>query len=224
MTNPKAFIFDLDGVITDTAEFHYQAWKQLAEELGIHIDREFNEQLKGISRMDSLDRILALDSSYQSLAAEEKEGLATKKNEHYKQLMQAITPEHILPGIKDFLDTIKSNKIEIALASASKNAPMILEQLQLSDYFRYIVDPAKLSNGKPDPEIFTTAADFLSVDYSECIGVEDAASGVQAINAASMFSVGVGDKEVLAAADMVVEDTTGLDFNKIIEAFRQARN
>lgn len=217
---PKAFIFDLDGVITDTAEYHYLAWKQLAEELGITIDRKFNEQLKGISRMDSLERILALKPSLQ-LSQEEKERLATKKNEHYKELIKNISPKDLLPGIKQLLDDIKEREIPIALASASKNAPVVIEQLGVGHYFAHIVDAAKVENGKPDPEIFIKAADFLGVPYEQCIGVEDAPAGVEAINRANMFSVGIGSKESLAHADYVVTDTAQLNFATIIEQYQK---
>jgi beta-phosphoglucomutase len=221
MTNyPKAFIFDLDGVITDTAEFHYLAWKQLADELGITIDQDFNEQLKGISRMESLERILALDPSKQSITSREKEELATKKNDHYKELIQSINSTNILPGIENLLKEIKANNLKIALGSASKNAPVVLELLGLTEYFDYIVDASKVTKGKPDPETFTTAADYLNLPYDACIGVEDAAAGVEAINKAAMFSVGVGEVKHLAEANYVVDDTSLLHFEEIIKRYR----
>lgn len=217
---PKAFIFDLDGVITDTAEYHFLAWKQLAAELGITIDREFNEQLKGISRMDSLERILALKPELE-FSQEEKERLATKKNEHYKELIQDISPKDLLPGIKELLANIEKQGIPMALASASKNAPMVIKQLEVEHYFEHVVDAAKVEKGKPDPEIFLKAADALGVPYEECIGVEDAPAGVEAVNSAGMFSVGVGSAESLSHADYVVEDTSGLVFDVIIEQYNK---
>lgn len=218
---PKAFIFDLDGVITDTAEYHFVAWKHLAQGLGIQIDREFNEELKGISRMESLDRILALSPDSGKYSQEDREELAVKKNEEYIQLIQSIGPEDILPGITELLTQIRIHKLKIGLASASKNAPMILQRLGLIDYFDYIVNPAALKKGKPDPEIFTTAADKLGVSSTECIGIEDASSGVEAINKANMFSVGVGSSTVLSAADYVVSQTSELHFDKIIEQYNR---
>ncbi|MUK89427.1 beta-phosphoglucomutase [Ornithinibacillus sp. L9] len=215
---PKLFIFDLDGVITDTAEFHYLAWKKLGEKLGVSIDRNFNEQLKGISRMESLERILALDPSL-SLSEEEKEILATDKNEYYKQLIETVNEEQTLPGVEVLLQTIKENNIKIALGSASKNASMVLEKLGLTNYFDYIVDAAKVKKGKPDPETFTTAADALSIAYPDCVGIEDAAAGVHAINDANMFSVGVGSMDHLAKANFVVHDTSKLDFEEIVQHF-----
>jgi beta-phosphoglucomutase len=221
---PKAFIYDLDGVITDTAEFHFLAWKKLAEELGILFDRQFNEQLKGINRMDSLDRILNLDPSLPPFSIEEKEELAARKNEYYLKLIEAINPSHILPGITALLAANKEANIKIALGSASKNAPAILEKLGLTGYFDYIVDASKVENGKPDPETFTTAADALEIAYSDCIGLEDSAAGIEALNKAEMFSVGVGDAAHLAHADYLVGDTSALIFGEIIEQYQKNRN
>jgi len=216
---PRLFIFDLDGVITDTAEFHYLAWKQLASELGITIDREFNEQLKGISRMDSLERILALNPSLKDMSLEEKERLAAKKNDHYLELIHGITPSHVLPGILDLLKEIKAHQILIALGSASKNAPMVLKFLEVTEYFDYVVDASKIKRGKPDPETFTVAADFFGIPYDKCIGVEDSQAGIEAINSAGMFSVGIGPRDSLSDAHYLVSTTAELDFKKIIEAY-----
>ena len=218
---PKAFIFDLDGVITDTSEYHFSAWKKLAEEIGIHIDRDFNEQLKGIGRMESLKRILALDISNEQRTTEEIEELATRKNMHYQELIQSINESNILPGIEALLIKIRENNIKIALGSASRNATFVLERLGLTQYFDYIVDAAKVSKGKPDPETFTTAADYLKLPYEVCVGIEDAASGIEALNKANMFSVGVGDKTFLAEADYIVSDTSHLEFTEIVKRYKQ---
>jgi beta-phosphoglucomutase len=217
---PKAFIFDLDGVITDTAEFHFLAWGKLAKGLGITIDRKFNEKLKGISRRESLELILALKPSLQ-FSHREKEQLAANKNEHYKEFINTITPDHILPGINALLETIKDCDIKIALGSASKNGPAVLGRLGLIDFFDYIVDAGTVTKGKPDPETFVTAADYLQLPYEECIGVEDASAGVEAIKSANMFAVGVGSKKHLTNADYVVEDTSELKFEKILERYHQ---
>ncbi|WP_142828348.1 beta-phosphoglucomutase [Planococcus soli] len=213
---PKAFIYDLDGIITDTAEFHFLAWQKLADEIGIPIDRKFNEQLKGINRMDSLDRILELGTSGRVLSDSEKVTLATRKNEYYLELIESINPSHILPGIELLLQKNKQQHIKIALGSASNNAPAILDKLQLTGYFDYIVDASKVKKGKPDPETFTTAAAALGVAPDDCVGIEDAAAGVESINRAGMFSVAVGDAHHLAAADYLVEDTAQLIFEDII--------
>ncbi|WKA55690.1 beta-phosphoglucomutase [Planococcus shixiaomingii] len=219
---PKVFIYDLDGVITDTAEFHFLAWQKLAEELGISFDRQFNEQLKGINRMDSLDRILELDPSLPAFSFEEKEKLATRKNEYYLELIESVNPSHILPGIETLLKANKDSNVKIALGSASKNAPAILDKLGLTGYFDYLVDASKVEKGKPDPETFTTAADALEIAYPDCIGIEDSAAGVEAINKANMFSVGVGDAAHLSHAHYLVEDTSALVFENIIEQYQKA--
>lgn len=221
--SPKLFIYDLDGVITDTAEFHYLAWKKLADELGIPIDRHFNEQLKGINRMDSLDRILGQATSPIDFSEQEKIGLATRKNGYYLELIEAINPNYILPGIGDFLEANKQSGIKIALGSASKNAARILEKLELTGYFNYIVNAAEITKGKPDPETFTAAADALNIPYSDCVGIEDAAAGVEAVNRAGMFSVGVGDDAHLSHADYLVGNTQELEFQKILDEFEKNR-
>ncbi|MFB1052014.1 beta-phosphoglucomutase [Paraliobacillus sp. JSM ZJ581] len=218
---PKAFIFDLDGVITDTSEYHYLAWKKLAAEIGIQIDRDFNEQLKGIGRMESLKRILALDISKEQRTTEEIEELATRKNTHYQELIQSINGSNILPGIEDLLIKVRENNIKIALGSASRNATFVLEQLGLIQYFDYIVNASKVSKGKPDPETFTTAADYFKLPYEACVGIEDATSGVDALNKANMFSVGIGDKTYLAKADYIVSNTSHLDFTEIVKRYKQ---
>lgn len=221
---PKLIIYDLDGVITDTAEFHYLAWKKLADELDIPIDRHFNEQLKGINRMDSLDRILELSDSPMHLSVAEKVELASRKNGYYLELIEAVTPDHILPGINALLEDNKQAGIKIALGSASKNAARILEKLELSDRFDYIVDAAEIERGKPDPETFTAAADALGIAYGDCIGIEDAAAGVEALNRAGMFSVGVGDEAHLSQADYLVENTEQLVFAEILERFHDKQS
>ncbi|MGL4973509.1 MAG: beta-phosphoglucomutase [Culicoidibacterales bacterium] len=221
MAEVKAVIFDLDGVITDTAEYHYLAWKRLGESIGIEFNREFNETLKGISRMDSLERILALGGQETKYSLAEKQALAAKKNTDYVSLLVDMSPNDIYPGIKQLLEQLQVQKIRIALASASKNAPMILEALALTSYFEYIVNPDDLAAGKPDPEIFLRAAQALGVEPENCIGVEDAEAGIEAIKAAKMFAVGVGTPEVMiaAGADYVVEQTIELDLANISAVF-----
>lgn len=216
---PKAFIYDLDGVITDTAEYHFLAWQKFAENLGISIDRQFNEQLKGISRMDSLERILKLDPSLNELSDEEKLRLAAQKNTHYLELIESINPNDILSGIEKLLKRNKEENIKIALGSASKNARTIIDKLGLGDYFDYIVDASKVEKGKPDPETFLVAADALGISYSGCIGLEDSAAGVEAINKAGMFSVGIGGEEHLSHADYLVASTSELIFEEIINKY-----
>lgn len=222
MTKPlQAFIFDLDGVITDTAEFHYLAWKALGEELGIPFTREFNEELKGVSRMDSLEKILTLANRENDFSLKEKEALASKKNEHYVRLIANITPDDILPGIKDLIKEVKEKGYKLGLASVSKNAFTVMDSLELRGEFNVIVDAATIAKGKPDPEIFLTAAKLLNVDPSACIGIEDAAAGVDSIKDAGMFAVGVGSEESLAKADIIYSSTEQLSLSNIMIAYQE---
>lgn len=212
----KGFVFDLDGVITDTAKYHYIAWKELASEIGIEIDLKFNEQLKGISRMDSLERILTLGNKNDAYTEVEKEALATKKNTHYVQLLQSLTPDDLLPGVKTFLDEAKAKNIPCAIASASKNAPLILDKLGVMQDFDTIVDPATLKKGKPDPEIFIQAALALGIEPAEAVGFEDAQAGIDGIKAAGMYAVGVYSGEELHGADVIVEKLTDLNIDELL--------
>ncbi|WP_290455441.1 beta-phosphoglucomutase [Romboutsia ilealis] len=216
-----AFIFDLDGVITDTAEYHYLAWKELANSIGIEIDREFNETLKGISRMESLDKILIHGKKQNDFTIEEKGKMANDKNMYYISLIENITPKDILPGISNLLEDIKSNNKKIGLASASKNATMVLNNLKLVNYFDFIADASKCKNSKPAPDIFLMALKGLNVEAKNCIGIEDAYSGIEAINASGMYSIGVGDKEILKNANLVVKDTTYLKFDTLMDIFNK---
>lgn len=219
----KGFVFDLDGVLTDTAEYHYLAWQELGKKIGISIDRVFNEQLKGISRMDSLERILAYGCKSDVYSEEEKLKLAEEKNEDYKKLITKISSANLLPGIKEFMAELKRADMKLALASASKNGPDILNLLGIADMFDTIVDPAALVNGKPDPEIFIKGAKQLNLSPEECIGVEDAEAGIQSINAAGMFSVGVGTQESMKFADMFVSETAHLNVASILAAAQKKK-
>ena len=210
------FIFDLDGVITDTAKFHYQAWKALADSLGISIDETFNETLKGISRMDSLDRILAHGHRENAFTPAEKEALAKQKNDHYVQLLEHLTTEDVLPGVVPLLQQAQARHIPCAVASASKNAPLILEKLGVRAYFATIVDPDSLSKGKPDPEIFLAAADSIGVLPQNAIGFEDAQSGIDGLKAAGIYAVGLSASQPLIGADMQVSEMTELSVDALL--------
>ena len=212
----KGVLFDLDGVITDTAEFHYLAWQALGEKIGITFDKKFNENLKGVDRMESLERILALGKKEKDYTSEEKIALATEKNDFYQTLIKKMTPENLLPGINDLLHDLKRHDIKLGLASASKNASFILERLQISNVFDIIVDPNSLKQGKPAPDIFLQGAKQLELKVSECIGIEDAYSGIEAIKAANMLAVGVGEKSILEKADAVVENTSLLTYDYLV--------
>ena len=202
----KAVLFDLDGVITDTAEYHYLAWKSLAEELGIQgVDRSFNEQLKGVSRDDSLKKILALGNC--QVSNEEFVELATRKNDNYVDMIQKVSPADIYPGILKLLQALKANGIKIALASASKNGLVLLEKMELTDYFDAVADPAKVAASKPAPDIFLAASEQVGVAIEEAIGIEDAFAGIQAIKAAGALPIGVGRAEDLGCDISIVSDT-----------------
>lgn len=219
----KAVIFDLDGVITDTAEWHYLAWKQLANSIGIDFNREFNEELKGISRMESLEKILQFGGRADHFSEDEKEQLATRKNTKYVELLTEMEPEHIFPGVKEFLNELKDHGIGIGLASASKNAPAILNALKITDYFQTIINPDEVANGKPAPDIFLRAAEKLSVLAEECIGIEDSTAGISAIKDAGMYAVGVGTYEKMteAGADLVLQTTQELKLEVMLRKFEE---
>jgi beta-phosphoglucomutase len=211
MSRFKAVIFDLDGVITDTAHYHYLAWKELAESQGVHFDHEFNERLKGIDRMGSLDLILASAARQRQYTPEEKLALADTKNKHYQELISTMSSKDLLPGAVEALDTVRRAGLRIGLASVSKNAFTVLERLGITDKFDYVVDAATIARGKPDPEIFLKAARELGVAPADCLGVEDAVAGVASIKAAGMFALGIGHPFVLTEADVVI--TSLKEFN-----------
>jgi beta-phosphoglucomutase len=198
----QAVVFDLDGVITDTAHYHFLAWKRLADSLGIPFDEHFNERLKGVDRMGSLELILARSDA--SFGVEQKEALAAQKNVYYQQFIATMSPDDLLPGALWALEQVREAGLKSALASVSKNAFAVLDRLNIRDRFDYVVDANAIIRGKPDPEIFLVAAQHLRVPPSRCIGVEDAVAGIQAIKAAGMYAVGVGDPAVLTQADHVI--------------------
>ncbi len=203
-----AVIFDLDGVIADTAKFHFIAWRQLAEELGIHLPDEAEDRLKGLERMASLELILA--DSRQNYSDDQKHALAARKNKHYCRLIETLTPMDLLRGAGELLEQLVTRDIPVALASASKNAAAVIERLGIAEHFAYIADANRVENPKPHPEIFLMAAQGLNVAPSACLAIEDAAAGVESINRAGMYSVGVGDREVLGQANEVISSLNEL--------------
>lgn len=195
-------IFDLDGVIVDTAKYHYLAWRRLAHELGFEFLEEHNERLKGVSRMTSLDIMLEVGGL--SFSQSEKEAMAAKKNEWYLEYIYKMTPEEILPGVVDFLVMLRKKGIKIALGSASKNALLILDRVQLQPYFDAVIDGNKALKAKPNPQVFLLAAEELGQDPATCVVFEDAAAGIEAAKAAGMKCIGIGSPDVLGKADKVV--------------------
>ena len=212
----KGLVFDLDGVITDTAKFHYIAWKNMAEKLGIIIDEKFNEQLKGISRTESLERILEFGGKADDYTEEEKEKLAAQKNTEYVELLEELTPADILPGLLSVLDQAEALGMKSSIASASKNAPHILEKLGIKERFAHIVDPNTLIKGKPDPEMFVRAAEAIGIKPEEAIGFEDAQAGIEVIKGANMFAVGVSVGEPLHGADLIINSLEEIDLAKLV--------
>lgn len=188
--NCKAVIFDLDGVIVCTDECHYKAWKKMADEEGIFFDRKINERLRGVSRMASLD--IVLERASRSYSEAEKEALATRKNNYYKEYIKTLDSGDILAGVMEFFELLRAKGIKLAIGSSSKNTPAILENIGLSDFFDAVADGNQITNSKPDPEVFLLAARLLGVDPRDCMVVEDADAGVEAALAGSMSVLGVG--------------------------------
>ncbi|PTQ82958.1 beta-phosphoglucomutase [Trichococcus patagoniensis] len=215
MSTIKGLVFDLDGVITDTAERHFLAWQRIADGLGISIDREWNERLKGISRTESLELILA-EAPTLILDAAGKTQLLDEKNAHYLELIAEITAADILPGIPELLEAAKEGGCRMAIASASKNAPIILARLGLSDTFDSVIDPDALTHNKPHPEIFEKAAQALGLRADECIGFEDSLAGIEGIKRAGMPAVAIGIPTFGQwIPDIEVDATRELDLKKI---------
>lgn len=211
----KACIFDLDGVIVDTARYHFIAWKKLANALGFDFDEAFNEKLKGVSRIESLNLILKKGGV--QLTEAEKDSWAARKNEWYLEYIDQMTADEILPGVLSFLNYCRNTGLKIALGSASKNAPAILERVGLLEYFDVIIDGNKTSRSKPDPEVFLLGAKALNATPRECVVFEDADKGIEAALAGGFFAVGVGHPEQLPMAHVVIPGFDNLDFAQLIQ-------
>ncbi len=201
----KAIIFDLDGVIVDTARFHFLAWKKLAQEMGIPFNEHDNERLKGVSRMQSLDILLGLGKV--KLAKDRREALATRKNEWFVDYVESMKPGDVYRGVPELIVALKKGKYKIGLASSSKNAPRVVQLLGIEKKFDTIVDGSMIIDTKPDPEIFLLTAQRLNVDPSACVVFEDAEAGVEAAKRAGMKCVGVGSAVQLGKADLVIAKT-----------------
>lgn len=206
MQKIRTYIFDLDGVVVDTAKYHYLAWRNSADELGIDFTKENNELLKGVSRIRSLEIILELGNK--KISDAEFDRILNEKNENYLSYIEKMDASEILPGVLDALKWIKNEGGKIVLGSASKNAKPILEKVGLMDYFDAIVDGNDVSKAKPDPEVFLLGAERTNSKPEECVVFEDAIAGIQAANNAGMLSIGIGEKEILKEADYVFADFT----------------
>lgn len=216
--NKTGFIFDLDGVIVDTAKYHYLAWKNLANELGFEFTHEQNELFKGVSRKRCLE--ILLDIGHITATKEQFDTWMVEKNEDYLKYIENMDETEILPDVPKVLKYLKERKLPIALGSASKNARPILEKVNLLSYFKTIVDGNNVTKAKPDPEVFLIAADLLGVNPEKCIVFEDAQAGIQAANAANMISIGIGDAKILSEADYNFNDFTEIDLEFLEELIK----
>jgi beta-phosphoglucomutase len=207
----KAVIFDLDGVILSTDDFHYRAWKRLADREGIYFDREINERLRGVSRMESLEIIL--ERAERDYSSEEKLEMATFKNDFYRESLDQLTPADVFPGVSEVLALLKEKGIRSAIGSSSKNARFILERTGLQESFDAVSDGTNIENSKPHPEVFLKAAEMLGVPPETCLVVEDADAGIESAKAAGMFALGIGPAACHAAADYSAENLSATDWN-----------
>jgi beta-phosphoglucomutase len=209
----RACIFDLDGVIVDTAKYHFTAWKRLTDDLGILFTEKDNERLKGVSRMASLEIILKIGEK--KLVNSRKEELAALKNKWYGEYISKMTPEEILPGTLELINELKSKKIKIALGSASRNTPLILDRVGMNNVFDAVADGNSVHKAKPDPEVFLKAAEMVSVETARCVVFEDAIAGVEAALNAGMICIGIGENNVLKDAHMVIKGLYEMNLDKL---------
>jgi beta-phosphoglucomutase len=214
----RGLIFDLDGVITDTAELHFRAWKRLADDLGLPFDRQANEALRGISRRESL-RLLLGD---RTVPEPEARILMDRKNGYYRELLKGLTPDAILPGSAALLDAARERGLRLALASASRNAPEVLDRLRIAGHFDAVCDGSAVEAPKPAPDLFLAAAEALGLPPSECVVFEDATEGVVAAHAAGMAAVGIGPRERVGRAEMVIDGLAEADLDSILRLRRRA--
>jgi len=213
------FIFDLDGVIVDTAKYHYLAWKKLANELGFEFTHEQNELFKGVSRKRCLEILLEIGDI--KATQEQFDTWMVEKNEDYLAYIDKMNESEILPDVPKILKFLKENNIPIALGSASKNAKPILEKVKLLEYFDFIVDGNSVTKAKPDPEVFLIAANNMNIAPENCIVFEDAVAGIEAANNAQMTSIGIGDASILSTADYNFRDFTEIGVKFLEELIKE---
>ncbi len=213
----KACIFDLDGVICDTAKYHFKAWRRLANDLGFDFTEEDNEKLKGVSRVESLNLILSW-GGINDKTDDEKNEMAEKKNAWYLEYIERMTQEDVLPGVQSFLQDLKKRQIKIGLGSASKNARIILDKINLTAFFDVIIDGTQTTRSKPDPEVFLLGSEALGVKPEECLVFEDAEKGVEAALEGGFYAVGVGNASVLDEAHIVIPSFEYIEYNEVLEA------
>lgn len=211
----KAVLFDLDGVIVDTAADHFKAWQTLAKELDIHIDASFNEKLKGLGRFASLEKILEYGSREKDFTEDEKISLTDRKNEMYQDFITRLSPSDIHSGIIDLLEDLENESIPAVITSGSRNASKVLDYIELKDAFDDIVNLEEIERGKPYPDIFLKGAQLAGAEPWECVAIEDGPSGITAIQKAHICAIGVGDSELLTKADAVYSDTRFLTLDSI---------
>ncbi len=202
MDNIKLCIFDLDGVIVDTAKFHFLAWKELAKDFGFDLNKKDNEKLKGVSRVESLKLILKWARVMKT--EDEQKILTDRKNEHYVKLVQSLKPDDVFPGVLDFIFELKQNHIKCSIGSASKNTTLILDKLQITNLFDYVVDGNMTTNSKPHPEVFLKSCEALDINPKNTVVFEDAAKGIEAAIAGGMYAIGIGNEDELSHADIVI--------------------
>lgn len=205
----EALIFDLDGVICFTDKFHYKAWKQMADELGVYFDEKINDRLRGVSRMDSLEIILERYTG-KPLSEQKKEELATKKNAIYRKLLETMTPADATDEVRNTLKELRNRGYKLSLGSSSKNAKFILEKIDLIDAFDAISDGTNIQKSKPDPEVFLKGAEFLGVKPEECLVVEDAVAGIDAAKAGNMQAAGIGEAYSYTRTDYPINSFSDL--------------
>ena len=221
MMHTAACIFDLDGVIVDTARYHFLAWKRLTDQLGIHFTEEDNERLKGVSRMASLEIILGIGN--RKVNERQKLEYATLKNSWYIDYISKMTPNEVLPGCLTFIEELRNANVRVAIGSASKNTPMILEKIGIRDLFDAVADGNIVREAKPNPEVFIKAAEMVGIKPGKCVVFEDAVAGVQAALNAGMMCIGVGSPEILRKAHFVVPGLNEMNLAKLISIEKDIR-